>query len=1555
VLGFVDAGCQGCPPGGYSDNGGSLSADVTTTNSRVLSKAQTVAPRIGTTGATRVTGKDLADPVSSATGAFTESLDDLTTGAGRGVPFDLVRSYDSTSTEVGPFGPGWGHTLAERVSVDPVTGAATWFVGTGASLVFAADGAGGFVPPLGSLATLNPTVGGWQLRRSNQIVSTFDAAGRVATRFDRSGFGLSFAYDAAGRLSTVTDAAGFVHTFTYGVSGVSLNKLIRVQSSDNRVVRYTYANTSGVVRLATFVDERAKISTMSYDANGFLTKITDALGNSEATNIYDVKGRVISQADALGKISTFVWNDVNESVTMTDATGVPVTHDYGGFILDGETTPTGSTSTSYNSLLDVIGYTDQDGKQWAAIYDSRGNMLTRTDPLGRVETWTYDAMNNPLTSTDVTGVTTTFTYDVAGRVLTQTRGVTTSAWAWNADGTLASTTDALGHTTTYTYDVNGNRLTETTAGGAVTKWEYDVANRVSRMIPPRGNVAGANPATFDTQYRYDKAGNVILVNAPGSQTTRSTYDDAGRLVTETAPDLGVTTYGYNPAGEVLTITAPDNGVTSFTYSDRGEKLSQTDPVGAVTKWSYDAAGRMVTMIEPVGNVAGANPADYTWTYGYDNLGRQTTVTDPTGRVTTQTYDALGRGVTQTRPDGSSTTSYDPVLGERKVTVTDQIGRSTASNISPEGWMASSVDAKGHVTTYGYDNAGNRTSMFQADGSLTTWTYDVENRAASMVSPRGNVSGANPADYTTTYTYDLEGHQVTATDPLGRTTTTTYDGAGRTDIMTDPAGKTVNYGYDVMGRVKQVNATSLGATKYVYATNGTLTSRTDNYTKVTSYEYDLAHRLTKQVDPLGRYVTHNYDVNGRKTSMVDAVANAASNPALGTTTLGYDRLGRVTSKSFSDSTPTITWIYDPQGRVATMTDGTGTTTYTYDTANRVVSVVNGAGVTMTYGWDANNNLTDLNDGKQTFTRTYDTLDRLTGVTDAATGPVVSYGYDLDGNTTSMSYPGGTTQTRTVDRAGQLSGLTNTTATGLLRSYTYTRDLVGSPTKVAVSGPTGILPAESQLFEYDGASRLKKQCWTATTCTAAGQTTWAYDALGRRASEKIGSALATTYAYDAADQIVSTTQGTVVKPFAYNANGDQTVAPGMVSTFNAAHQTTSVATPGGTVTYGYAGNNNRTSSTVGGVTTRFDWDNISSGLPNVTAESIAGAVIRKYAYGHDMARTTNGTTNSFLLADPVGTITHLVSGAGATQAQYLTGAYGANKTTTVTDPSVASNPIRYTGQYTDPITGNVHLRARQYNPTLGMFTQTDPMPYGPGHAYESAYVYAYDNPMRFVDPSGLRGGECSYCDGDSIEYAHQFLKYKSPSELEALYDEYETMLKSIGEGSGPSGSDTHELSMLLPRRVGQRGLPTLGWAKNAFEAITLIWGKAPRAGKLPHLKSSRDPRTFESVDPLVADLANKIEAEIPGRINGVNRTLNLVTRKGFREVDIDLGKVIVQVKSGPAGGLTKQLTETARTLGRQVIGYAPDIPNGAWANAARDGIPIARNPAELLAILREYGIS
>ena len=62
-----------------------------------------------------------------------------------------------------------------------------------------------------------------------------------------------------------------------------------------------------------------------------------------------------------------------------------------------------------------------------------------------------------------------------------------------------------------------------------------------------------------------------------------------------------------------------------------------------------------------------------------------------------------------------------------------------------------------------------------------------------------------------------------------------------------------------------------------------------------------------------------------------------------------------------------------------------------------------------------------------------------------------------------------------------------------------------------------------------------------------------------------------------------------------------------------------------------------------------------------------------------------------------------------------------------PAADVNPWRYTGGYWDAGVGLYKLGARYYDPARGRFTQVDPLGGG--------YVYASDNPVNFVDPSGL----------------------------------------------------------------------------------------------------------------------------------------------------------------------------------------------------------------------------
>ena len=68
-------------------------------------------------------------------------------------------------------------------------------------------------------------------------------------------------------------------------------------------------------------------------------------------------------------------------------------------------------------------------------------------------------------------------------------------------------------------------------------------------------------------------------------------------------------------------------------------------------------------------------------------------------------------------------------------------------------------------------------------------------------------------------------------------------------------------------------------------------------------------------------------------------------------------------------------------------------------------------------------------------------------------------------------------------------------------------------------------------------------------------------------------------------------------------------------------------------------------------------------------------------------------------------------------------------------VDDNPFRYCGEYFDEETGTYYLRARNYVPDLGRFTQWDSyngdltIPASLNH-----YVYCYSDPIGYVDPMG-----------------------------------------------------------------------------------------------------------------------------------------------------------------------------------------------------------------------------
>ena len=118
-----------------------------------------------------------------------------------------------------------------------------------------------------------------------------------------------------------------------------------------------------------------------------------------------------------------------------------------------------------------------------------------------------------------------------------------------------------------------------------------------------------------------------------------------------------------------------------------------------------------------------------------------------------------------------------------------------------------------------------------------------------------------------------------------------------------------------------------------------------------------------------------------------------------------------------------------------------------------------------------------------------------------------------------------------------------------------------------------------------------------------------------------------------------------------------------------------------------------------------------------------------------RNADGT-QYYSLFDGLGSVVGMVAVVGTVVARYGYDPYG--QLVEKTGPAADGNPWRYTAGYWDAGVGLYKLGARYYDPARGRFTQVDPLGGG--------YVYASDDPINRIDPSGLDDCPEEECGGD-----------------------------------------------------------------------------------------------------------------------------------------------------------------------------------------------------------------
>jgi YD repeat-containing protein len=454
---------------------------------------------------------------------------------------------------------------------------------------------------------------------------------------------------------------------------------------------------------------------------------------------------------------------------------------------------------------------------------------------------------------------------------------------------------------------------------------------------------------------------------------------------------------------------------------------------------------------------------------------------------------------------------------------------------------------------------------------------------SVVAPKGNISGATPADWTTTITYNADSQPLVTTEHASAsttfTTTRTYDGDGNLETVTDPNNHTTEYVYDAGDQLVQVIRPDSSVIVNSYWPDGQLKAQKDgSNTQTALYDHDAQGRLTSVTDALNRTTALGYDAAGNLVSKADP---GGSCPASGTgtacTRFAYDAAGQRTGITYSDgTTPNVTFTYRANGQRATMVDGTGTTTYVYDSLGRLTSSTDGAGAAVTYGYNLRDLLTTIGyPGLGTVTRAWDDAGRIDTVTDWASR-VFDYSHDANGNVTDIAFPSGTgnIDTFTYDHADRMASSVHKQGTTTLASLDYGRDLAGQLTSVDQTG----LPGSDQTYGY---SALDQLCYAAPsgtgTCSSppTGATTYGYDA----ADNLMATATAATQRFDAANQLCWSSTAASTNACGTPPTGATTYSFDTRGNRTATTPSTATAT---TYTYDQA---NRLSGTSGAITSSY----------------------------------------------------------------------------------------------------------------------------------------------------------------------------------------------------------------------------------------------------------------------------------------------------------------------------------------------------------------------------------